>query len=678
MRKTGLFLGVYAILCGIVLALFTPAHAWGQAAPPPKPTAAECMGCHDGTIDGAGPEDRAGMVDAVPPDWRPAYPKADPARAGVAMKTDLEALKKSVHGADCLLCHADIAKLNHAAKLSGVHCAQCHDDSAKAYERSAHFSARQAGNSLGPVCADCHGGHAILSSTDANSRTNREKMAQNCGACHAKGKMPDQPRNQAFDEWAQSIHAQRKDGKKINATCNDCHDSHEAQIYGGKTGKANLAENCGKCHQKERQDFELSVHGAAIKRGNLSSPTCNDCHGSHNIRAVKDKNSQVYGYRSVENVCGECHQAERINDRFGIRSTTQSYTGSFHGLAMKKGDLRAAGCASCHGAHAILSSADPRSSIHPNNLVATCGACHPGIGKGAAVGKVHPSIGENAGTIGEKVQYWVRWAYLALIPSVLGFMLLHNLLDWLKKIRAHVRRMKAMGEYDRLSRNERYQHLLLMFSFSLLVISGFALVFGWTIPGLSGELNETIRAYVHRFAAILMIIWAIYHTYWVALTRRGRGYFTGMLPNMKDAYDMVYMLAYNLGLWKKKPKFDRFSYIEKMEYLAMVWGTVVMVLTGLMLWFEELFLKFLPLWAIDVANIVHYMEAILATLAIIIWHFYSVLCNPDVAPMATHWLTGKMTEEQMEHEHPLELERIKREAEIARRKSASQADLNMQ
>jgi len=282
-----------------------------------------------------------------------------------------------------------------------------------------------------------------------------------------------------------------------------------------------------------------------------------------------------------------------------------------------------------------------------------------GIGQNVTLGKVHPVLSESAGTIGEKVQYWVRWAYLGLIPAVLGFMFFHNFIDWLKKIREHLRRMRAMGVYERLSRVERIQHVVLLISFSTLAVTGFALVFGWKIPWISGELNETIRADLHRAAALAMIGWAMFHFAWAAFTKRGRGYVLGMIPTTKDAYDMVYLIAYNLGVWKQKPKFDRFTYVEKMEYLAMVWGTAVMVLTGFMLWLPRLFLRFLPLWAVDVANIIHYMEAILATLAIIIWHFYSVLINPDVAPMATHWLTGTLTEEEMEHEHSLEWERIK-------------------
>nr|HPM78019.1 cytochrome b/b6 domain-containing protein [bacterium] len=354
------------------------------------------------------------------------------------------------------------------------------------------------------------------------------------------------------------------------------------------------------------------------------------------------------------------HQAERINNRFGLRGTFDSYADSFHGLALKKGDLRSANCASCHGAHLILNSAEPASSVNAHNLQETCGKCHPGIGAGVAQGKVHPELAQDAETLGEKVQWWVKFIYLGLIPGVLGFMVFHNLIDWLKKVRKHLRLKRLEGRYLRLTRNERIQHIVLMLSFSTLVVSGFALVFGWKIPGISGELNESIRAYMHRFAALAMIGWAVYHFYWAAFTKRGRGYVMAMIPRYKDAVDMVEMIAYNLGFIGDKPKFDRFNYIEKMEYLAMIWGTFIMVLSGLVLWFEEIALKLMPLWMIDVANIVHYMEAILATLAIIIWHFYSVLFNPDVKPMATHWITGMLSEEEMEHEHPLELERIKR------------------
>jgi len=118
-----------------------------------------------------------------------------------------------------------------------------------------------------------------------------------------------------------------------------------------------------------------------------------------------------------------------------------------------------------------------------------------------------------------------------------------------------------------------------------------------------------------------------------------------------------------LGLSKNFPKFARFSYIEKFEYLAIIWGTVVMIGTGIMMWFEEFFMKFIPKWGVDVADIVHYYEAILATLAIIVWHFYHVHIKPGAVHTNLSWLTGRLSEEEMEEEHPLELEKIKKEEE---------------
>jgi len=627
--------------------------------PPPKPTTSDCLGCHDGTLDEMGPDERVEMVEAVPADWKLKGRKANAKRAGVSLKIDLTKMKKSVHGDDCSMCHTDINEIPHLAKLQPVNCALCHEEYDALYREGAHFQALQNGSELAPACADCHGAHYMLPMSDTNNPLNRNNLAASCGQCHTSEVIPGRSMTGAYDQWQESVHAQVTDGR-VNATCSDCHDSHGGRYATGSTAKPNISRTCGKCHQKIKEDYHIGVHGQALARGNLSSPTCTDCHGVHGIYHVGDRRSDVYGFCSVEGCCAQCHQAERINSRFGIRSTIESYSDSFHGLALKKGDMRAASCASCHGAHDILNSSDPRSSISKDNLTKTCGKCHPGIGDQVTKGKVHPELSSTAETTGEKVQFWVKWIYLGLIPAVLGFMFLHNLLDWIKKIREHLARRRLEGKYLRLTKNERIQHIVLMSSFTLLVITGFALTFSWKIPGLSGEANETLRAVLHRIAGIAMGLWMVYHFYWVIATKRGRGYVMAMIPKLKDAYDLLQALGYNLGLVKERPKFDRFSYIEKAEYLAMIWGGFVMVLSGLILWFEEPVLRFLPLWAIDVAHIVHYMEAILATLAIIIWHFYSVLFNPDVAPMATHWLTGTLTEEEMKHEHALELERIKR------------------
>ncbi len=104
--------------------------------------------------------------------------------------------------------------------------------------------------------------------------------------------------------------------------------------------------------------------------------------------------------------------------------------------------------------------------------------------------------------------------------------------------------------------------------------------------------------------------------------------------------EIILNLGYNMGLVSRKPRLSHHNYIAKMEYWALVWGTVVMVVTGVVLWANNWSLRFLPLWSIDAATAIHFYEAVLATLAILVWHFYAVIFDPDVYPLETAFLTG--------------------------------------
>ena len=178
---------------------------------------------------------------------------------------------------------------------------------------------------------------------------------------------------------------------------------------------------------------------------------------------------------------------------------------------------------------------------------------------------------------------------------------------------------------------------------------------------VEGGMN--LRGLIHRLAALVMIGAAIYHIYFLLVTRRGRYELKEMFPVVKDAIDVFQNIKYLLGITSEKPRFKRFNYIEKSEYWALVWGTIVMVITGFILWFEVETMKFFPKWISDVSEVIHYYEAWLATLAIIVWHFYYVIFNPDVYPMNWIWLNGKISREDMEHEHPLELGEIEKRSE---------------
>ncbi|HET7453447.1 MAG TPA: cytochrome b/b6 domain-containing protein, partial [Thermoanaerobaculia bacterium] len=113
---------------------------------------------------------------------------------------------------------------------------------------------------------------------------------------------------------------------------------------------------------------------------------------------------------------------------------------------------------------------------------------------------------------------------------------------------------------------------------------------------------------------------------------------------------------------KERPRFGRFSYAEKTEYWALVWGTIVMTATGIVMWFDNTFIGLLTKLGYDVSRTIHFYEAWLATLAIIVWHLYFVIFNPDEYPMNLAWLTGVLSEREMTEEHPLELERLRNAA----------------
>lgn len=228
--------------------------------------------------------------------------------------------------------------------------------------------------------------------------------------------------------------------------------------------------------------------------------------------------------------------------------------------------------------------------------------------------------------------------------------------------------MSSQGKFEdikylRMSKSERVQHFLLFTSFITLILTGFGLKFPeafWVkwIVYIIGDNAFEARGVVHRVASIVMIAASLYHLYYILFTERGKQLVRDFLPCKQDLFDFKDSMFYLIGKSDIKPKLGRFSYIEKMEYWAVVWGTVIMGATGFILWFENTFLKIVGTTGMDISTAIHYYEAILASLAILVWHFYFIFLNPDVAPMNKAWSKGYLTREQMEHEHPLELEEL--------------------
>ncbi len=217
-----------------------------------------------------------------------------------------------------------------------------------------------------------------------------------------------------------------------------------------------------------------------------------------------------------------------------------------------------------------------------------------------------------------------------------------------------------------------------MISFITLVITGFMLRYPdafWVVPirSISPAVFE-IRSLLHRIAAVVMVLVSLYHIYYIIFVPRGKELIRDLMPKMQDLKDAIGVAKFNLGMSKVKPMLDRFSYIEKAEYWALIWGTIIMSVTGVILWFDNTFLGlFGKLWW-DVSRSIHFYEAWLATLSIIVWHIYFVIFNPEVYPMNLAWIKGTITELEMLEEHPLELDRIKKQEEEKKKKEEEQKE----
>ena len=613
------------------------------AAPPPKAaspkfTTTDCLACHN---DASLSKDVNGKA--------------------VSLYVNEKHFTDSIHGVlNCTDCHQDVKAVPHETPLAKPTCSTCHADQQATYDHSVHSQALKVGDSKAARCVDCHGGaHEVLPATDPKSRVHRNNIPVTCGACHGQKWVMEASghSSQTYVSYEESVHGRAvAAGSQTAAVCTDCHNSHNilrASDPQSPIFKFNVPATCARCHGTVKAEYAQSIHGQAIARGNWQAPVCTDCHGIHSIKAHRDPQSSVAAAALAKTTCARCHEGVRLSQEFSMpdrRATT--YMQSYHGLASTLGSSVVANCASCHGVHNILPSSDARSTISRTHLIETCGKCHPGITEKFALGKVHVDDPLSA-DVGSVAVRWVRRGYLSMIFAVIGAMVLHNFLIWRRK--AVQRRRQALDRVVvRMTGNQRAQHLVLLLSFFVLVITGFALKYPESWFAISLGMGEKTRGIIHRVAAAVLIGMGFYHLVYLAVTREGRRLIKAFVPVLHDARDLTYTLRYYLGLTEARPQYARFNYAEKMEYWALVWGMLVMASTGVMLWAKVTFGHFLPRWLLDVATAVHFYEAILATLAILAWHFYQVFFDPDVYPMNWAWFDGKMSLHHYHEEHGLD------------------------
>lgn len=403
----------------------------------------------------------------------------------------------------------------------------------------------------------------------------------------------------------------------------------------------------------------------------------------------------------------------------------ESYEKSFHGKALLRfGNDRVAICSDCHGHHDVLAPEDPAAPTHRNNAAKTCSqqGCHAGarvnfamsganhlhlkikdsaflrleegffnlltvgvIGilllgialdlRTEVLSKTPPASGRPAGIaislgflliVATLIMFYLnipgkRWTFLLSVLLLLAALVLRFL-----HLRANPRPVDER-KYLRLTLAQRLQHAFLALSFTGLVLSGMPLRYA-EVPWLQqlylllGGLG--VMRVVHRVCAVIMIGTWLWHTAYLLYRWKKAGFSLRswtMLPTMKDVGDFLRTILYYLGQEKSEPKYDRFHFKEKFDYFAVYWGMPIMVLSGLVLWFPVMLGNVLPDVGVSAAIIAHSDEAVLAFLAILMWHLYNTHLHPERFPMSSVWLTGTLTESEMERDHPLELEKLRGE-----------------
>jgi len=389
-----------------------------------------------------------------------------------------------------------------------------------------------------------------------------------------------------------------------------------------------------------------SEHSISHNVEGESYPTCSTCHLPHMI-------SDISGDKFMTEItiqCGICHT-----------KLSKTYEDTYHGKAYMLGDKDAARCSDCHGAHKILKVNNPDSEVGYNNIINTCKQCHENANLAFTGYLTHATHNDN------KVLYWTFWGMTSLLVFVFGFFGIHTLL-WLprslkqrKKVR-HVHSEKPQKYYCRFTKRQRITHLMVIFSFLLLAFTGMILKFAhmewanWAANLLGGV---QFAGNIHRFAAIITFGYFGFHLLNLIQHKQEKKISikellfgkNSLMFNKKDIKDFIASIKWFFGKGPR-PQYGRWTYWEKFDYMAVFWGVAVIGFSGLILWFPEFFTLFMPGWAINVAQIIHSDEALLATGFIFTIHFFNTHLRPESFPMDTVIFTGHVPLEEYKKDRP--------------------------
>ena len=650
----------FLLLVSILLTPFGLSPAVAETAPAPgivavKPPAvpnSDCMDCHEAEFKA--------RKKGQPKEWIGVRP---------------ELFEKSVHAKlNCVDCHATITETPHDDKLPRAQCASCHETATTQFATSIHGITRDAPQPIAATCTTCHGNaHELLPVKHTDSPVAKFNLLGTCAQCHEGDKSKLGLKNgDAIAHFKDSIHGQGlyKMGLNVSPTCNDCHGVHDIKKINdatAHTSRAELSKTCGACHEGVEKTFAASVHGKLDLKPGEKGAVCTDCHTAHDI----ERPGNAHFKKTIDAKCGQCHEEQLAN-----------YRETYHGKAMFLGKTNSAtdvaACYDCHGHHDILAHTNIKSKLSKENIVKTCSQCH--VGANASFAQYQPHADHNDGE-NYPALHWTYLGMTTLLVSVFAFFSIHTLL-WITRFALNYFRDPAgfmaaraalhdeTETFRRFNPYERFLHMLVVTSFLTLVLTGMPLQFYYTdwarvLFNLLGG-PEAARV-LHHLAAIVTFLYFGLHlsnlatsfwknrdairnpdTGWLEFGRAWNVLFgpDSMVPSLQDLRDFVAHMKWFVGKGPR-PSWDRWTYWERFDYLAVFWGVGVIGLSGLVLWFPKFFTLFMPGWMINIAVVIHSDEALLAAGFIFTFHFFNTHFRLDKFPMDTVIFSGHISKAEM-------------------------------
>jgi predicted CXXCH cytochrome family protein len=587
----------------------------------------------------------------------------------ISLKVDKTDLSNSVHTKiPCVKCHSDVStNLRRPCEtVNQVDCSNCHADLSNQYFTSGHGEAYFKKDPKAPYCSDCHGTHNVKSRYDDTSPTYRASIPVLCGECHREDGKASQvvglKEVNAFHDYSLSVHGRGLTEKGLlpSAVCIDCHSAHYVLKESDERSSVhpkNIPATCATCHKGIYDDYIKSTHAINKPGINEKLPTCADCHHAHVITDIEQDQFMA----EVTQQCGSCHE-----------DLAETYEETYHGKAYHLGYLEAAKCSDCHGAHDILNVSDPNSKVGISHIVETCQQCHPDANTRFTGYLTHA-------THHDKTKYpalfYTFWAMTILLVSVFSFFGIHTLLWLPRSIQAAVAKRKHEKDKEhryfiqRFTTAQRITHLFVILSFMMLALTGMMLKFssmGWAnfLSNLLGGVQ--VAGKIHRFAAFITFGYFAFHIFSLIRTKlkqrtKLKDFIFGknaLMFNLQDLKDFGATMKWFFGRGPR-PDYGRWTYWEKFDYFAVFWGVAVIGFSGLMLWFPEMFTKIFPGWVINIAQIIHSDEALLAVGFIFTIHFFNTHLRPEAFPMDTVIFTGLVPVEEYKKDRPREYQEMK-------------------